>query len=303
MKQYLILALKGVGMGAANVIPGVSGGTVALITGIFEELINSIKSLDLKALQLILKFDLKAFAKHINLSFLIAVFAGIGISIISFAWVLGYLFENFPVYIWSFFFGLILASVIFVAKTITKWDFSVILVFIVGTSIAVAISFMKPAAENDAIWYLLICGIIAASSMILPGLSGSFVLLLLGNYQLIMITAVKDLNIMILAPVAVGAAIGLLGFSHFLSWIFEKYKNQTIAVLSGFILGSLTILWPWKTEITKIFGSGEHIKEKVIGYNWHLPELNAELFIAITIMIAGFIIIWIMEKFANNKQS
>ena len=194
MKQYFILALKGMGMGAANVIPGVSGGTVALITGIFEELINSIKSLDLKALKLLLKFDLKGFSQHINLPFLIAVFVGIGFSIISFAWILGYLFDNFPVYIWSFFFGLILASVVFVAKTISKWNWSVILVFIIGTAIAVTIAFMKPAAENRAIWYLTICGIIAASSMILPGLSGSFVLLLLGNYKLIMITAIKGLS-------------------------------------------------------------------------------------------------------------
>jgi putative membrane protein len=302
MKHFFILALKGMGMGAANVIPGVSGGTVALITGIFEELINSIKSLDLVAIKLLLKFDLKGFSKHINLPFLIAVFFGIGVSIISFAWLLGYLFENYPIYIWSFFFGLILASVIFVGKTISKWDWSVILVFIIGTAIAFTISFMKPASENTAIWYLVICGIVAASSMILPGLSGSFILLLLGNYQLIMITAVKDLNIMILAPVVVGAAIGLLGFSHFLSWIFEKYKNQTIAVLSGFIFGSLTILWPWKEEITKTFGSGEYVKEKVIGYNWLLPDINLSLFIAISIMIAGFIIIWVMEKYAGTKE-
>jgi len=307
MKQYLIIALKGMGMGAANVIPGVSGGTVALITGIFEDLINSIKSLDLKALKLLLKFDLKGFAKHINLSFLIAVFAGIGFSIISFAWILGYLFENYPVFIWSFFFGLILASVIFVAKTITKWNWSVILVFLIGTGIAVTIAFLEPAQKNEATWYLIICGIIAASSMILPGLSGSFVLILLGNYQLIMITAVKGLSsnlidsIKILIPVAIGAGIGLLGFSHLLSWIFEKYKNQTIAILSGFILGSLTILWPWKTEITKTFGSGDLIKEKVVGYNWHIPNFDTNLIIAISIMIAGFIIIWLMEKFAGNK--
>lgn len=304
MKQYFILALKGMGMGAANVIPGVSGGTVALITGIFEELINSIKSLDLAALKLLIKFDIKAFSKHINLPFLIAVFVGIGFSIISFAWILGYLFDNYPVYIWSFFFGLILASVVFVAKTISKWDFSVILVFLIGTIIAVTIAFMKPAPENSAIWYLVLCGIIAASSMILPGLSGSFILILLGNYQLVMINAVKGLSsnlsdsLQILVPVAVGAAIGLLGFSHVLSWIFEKYKNQTIAILSGFILGSLTILWPWKDEVTQTFGD----KVKVIGYDWQMPNLDTSFFIAIVIMIAGFITIWAMEKFAGNKE-
>lgn len=302
MKEFLILILKGAGMGAANVIPGVSGGTVALITGIFEKLINSIKAFDLIALKLLLNGKFKEFAKHINLSFLIAVFTGIGISILTFARLLDYLFTNFPILIWSFFFGLILASVYFVSKTISKWNFSVIAIFILGISIAVTISMLKPASENDAIWYLIICGIIAASSMILPGLSGSFVLILLGNYQLIMITAVKELNLMILVPVVVGAGIGLIGFSHFLSWIFNKFKNQTIAILSGFILGSLTILWPWKDEIKQTFGVGEHIKEKVIGYNWHLPNFDMNFIFAISLMILGYISIWLMEKYASKVE-
>ena len=300
MKDFLILILKGAGMGAANVIPGVSGGTVALITGIFEKLINSIKSFDLKAMKLLLSGKFKEFAEYINLTFLIAVFLGIGISIITFAQVLDFLFTNYPILIWSFFFGLILSSVYFVSKTISKWNFGVIAIFILGATIAVTISMMKPATENDAIWYLIICGIIAAASMILPGLSGSFVLILMGNYQLIMITAVKELNLMILLPVVVGAGIGLIGFSHFLSWIFNKYKDLTIAILSGFILGSLTILWPWKDEIKQTFGTGEHIKEKVIGYNWHLPTFNMEFIFAIALMIIGYISIWLMEKYANK---
>ena len=304
MKHFFIIALKGMGMGAANVIPGVSGGTVALITGIFEELINSIKSLDLVALKLLLKFDIKGFAKHINLSFLIAVFTGIGFSIISFAWILGYLFEHYPVYIWSFFFGLILASVLFVAKTITKWNWAVILMFLIGTTIAVTISFLTPASENTNAIYLIICGIVAASSMILPGLSGSFVLILLGNYNLIMINAVKGLSsnfvesVKILIPVAIGVVIGLLGFSHFLSWVFKKYKNQTIAILSGFILGSLTILWPWKEPIEQTFGE----KVKVIGYNWSFPEINLEFGIAFGVIVIGFLTIWAMEKFAGKME-
>jgi len=303
MKDFFILILKGAGMGAANVIPGVSGGTVALITGIFEKLINSIKSFDLKAVKLLLSGNFKEFAEYINLTFLIAVFLGIGISIITFARVLDFLFTNYPILIWSFFFGLILSSVYFVSKTITKWDFSVIAIFIIGAAIAVTISLMKPASENDAIWYLIICGIIAAASMILPGLSGSFVLILLGNYQLIMITAVKELNLMILLPVVAGAGIGLIGFSHFLSWIFNKYKNQTIAILSGFILGSLTILWPWKDEIKQTFGVGEQVKEKVIGYNWHIPNFDMEFVLAISLMIIGYIAIWLMEKYASKVEA
>lgn len=302
MKEFIILIFKGAGMGAANVIPGVSGGTVALITGIFEKLINSIKSFNITAVKLLFSGKLKEFAEYINLKFLIAVFLGIGVSIITFARVLDYLFVNYPILIWSFFFGLILSSVYFVSKTITKWDFSVILMFVIGTAIAITISMLTPASENDAIWYLIICGIIAASSMILPGLSGSFVLILLGNYQLVMIDAVNTLNFRILLPLVAGAGIGLVGFSHFLSWIFNKFKNQTIAILSGFILGSLTILWPWKEEIIKTFGTGDKVKEKVVGYNWQMPEMDLNLLYAVLLMIVGYIAIWMMEKYANKVK-
>jgi putative membrane protein len=298
IKEFIVLVLKGAGMGAANVIPGVSGGTIALITGIFEKLIDSIKSFNLKALKLLFTGKFKEFANHINLGFLIAVFLGIGISIITFARLLDYLFLNYPIYIWSFFFGLILASVYFVGKTISKWSFSVIFLFIIGTAIAVTITLMTPATENPALWYLFICGIIAACCMILPGLSGSFILILLGNYQLVMINAINDLNIKILAPVVIGAGFGLLVFSHFLSWIFKKFKDQTISVLSGFILGSLAILWPWKNEITETFSG----KIKVIGYNWNLPAtLNKEVIFAIGFMILGVISIWLIEKLAEEK--
>jgi len=299
IKTYISLILKGIGMGAANVIPGVSGGTIALITGIFEKLINSIKAFNLTALKLLFTGKFREFAIHINFGFLVAVFLGIGISIVTLAKLLDYLFINYPVFIWSFFFGLILASVFFVGKTISKWSISAVLFFIIGAVSAIAITFMTPATENSAMWYLFICGIIAACSMILPGLSGSFILILLGNYQLVMIDAVNDLNIAILAPVVVGAVVGLLGFSHFLSWIFKKYKDQTISILSGFILGSLAILWPWKNEITEIF-DGE---AKVIGYKWNFPEsFNTEVIFAIGLMLIGIVSIWLIEKFAERKS-
>ncbi len=292
--------LKGAGMGAANVIPGVSGGTIALITGIFENLINSIKSFNIKAVKLLLTGKFKEFAKHINLNFLIAVFTGIGISIISLAKLLDFLFINYPVYIWAFFFGLILSSVYFVGKTIDKWSISVVLSFVTGVTIALIITFLTPATENNSITYLFICGIIAACSMILPGLSGSFILILLGNYQLIMINAVNNLDIMILAPVVAGAGIGLLGFSHFLAWIFKKFKNQTISLLSGFILGSLAILWPWKEEITKQFDK----VQKVVGYKWLMPQnFDKEVIIAAILMLTGIVSIWMIEKTASKKTS
>lgn len=296
-KDYIFLSLKGAAMGAANVIPGVSGGTIALITGIFEKLIDSIKSFNLTALRLLITGKLSDFAKHINLGFLIAVFVGIGISILSLAKLLDYLFINYPVFIWAFFFGLILSSVYSVAKTIEKVSLGVIVTFIVGAAAAVSITFLTPATENSQTWYLFVCGIIAACSMILPGLSGSFILILLGNYQLVMIDAVNNLNIKVLAPVAIGAGVGLLGFSHILSWVFKKFKDQTISLLSGFILGSLPILWPWKKEIIAQFGD----KEKVVGYDWLLPDsFNSELIIAIVLALVGIATILVMEKFANK---
>ena len=231
-------------MGTANVIPGVSGGTIALITGIFEKLINSIKSFDLKAVRLILKGDLKDFFSRVNMGFLLSVFFGIFISILTLARILGYLFENYPVYIWAYFFGLILASVYFVGRRIEKVDVWVVIIFLVGTLVAVLLSVLSPATENTGVYYLILCGVVAICSMILPGLSGSFVLILMGNYELIFIKAINEFDMGILIPVGVGAVVGLLAFSHILSWIFKRYKDQTISLLTGFILGSLSILWP-----------------------------------------------------------
>lgn len=306
MKNYLILFLKGIGMGAANVVPGVSGGTIALITNIFEPLINAIKSFNMKALRLLLSGKLKEFAKHIHFNFLLAVFLGVAASIFTFARLFGYLLEHQPVYLYATFFGLILASVYFVGKTVEKWKFSVFAAFIIGTGIAVLITFLKPASENSSLWYLLICGVVATCSMILPGLSGSFVLILMGNYQLVMIDAVNDLNIKILLPVVIGAVAGLILFSNFLSWVFKHYKNQTIATLTGFILGSIGVLWPWKTEKYASNAEGEFVMkdgEKLVeGYQWLVPDLfSSEVILAIAFMLMGIFIIWGTEYLATRK--
>jgi len=300
MRDFISLFFKGMAMGAANVIPGVSGGTIALITGIFERLINAIKSFDIKAIKLLFSGKVKDFIQHTDLLFLIALFAGIAVSIISVAKLFDYLFIHYPVYIWSFFFGLILASVVFVGKTISKWTPAVIISFIIGTMAAIGITLLSPATENDGFIYLMICGVVAVCSMILPGLSGSFVLILMGNYQLVMIDAINDFRIDLLLPVVLGAIIGLLGFSYILSWVFKRYRNQTISTLTGFILGSLGIIWPWKKEILEKFGE----KEKVIGYAYHLPAINLELLIAIVLIILGFLSIWAMEiKAKQNKDN
>lgn len=297
ISSFIKTSLKGAAMGAANVIPGVSGGTIALITGIFERLINAIKSFDNIALKLLLKNEFKAFSKHIDLYFLVALFLGVGIAVISLARLFDYFFINYPVYIWAYFFGLVLASIYFVGKTVKQWFFSAIMAFITGTSIAIAISVLTPASENDSFMYLVLCGVVAICSMILPGLSGSFVLILLGNYQLVMINAINDLNVSILLPVALGAVVGLIAFSHVLSWLLRKFHNQTIAILTGFITGSLGILWPWKEVITQSFGD----KIKTVGYNWFLPKMDSEFYFALFFIILGIASIAITEILATKK--
>ncbi len=300
--SYFYLALKGAGMGAANIIPGVSGGTIALITGIFEKLIDSIKSFDLDAIKLLFTGKFKSFAQHVNLAFLISVFGGALISVISLAKLLQFLLENYEVQVYAYFFGLILASVYFVGKTIQKWDISVIIIFIIGAIIAILVSVLNPAAENENFIYLIICGVVAICSMILPGLSGSFVLLLMGNYELIMINAVADLNIKIILPVGIGAVGGLIAFSHFLSWVYKKYRDQTIAILTGFILGSLVILWPWKTAIINEELSAIKGEDIIEGYTRFIPgSLSADVLISIALIIAGIFSIWIVEKLAEKK--
>ncbi len=297
-KNFLSNILKGMAMGAANVIPGVSGGTIALITGIFERLIDAIKSFNLTAINLLLKGKIKELIKHIDLWFLVSVFLGIGVAIISLAKLFKYLFAAYPVYIWAYFFGLVLASVYFVGKTVQKWNITSLITFIIGTAVAISISVLTPASENSSMLYLFICGIVAICSMIIPGLSGSFVLILMGNYQLVMINAVSDLNFKILLPVALGAAIGLIGFSHFLSWLLKKYKDQTVSMLTGFVLGSLGILWPWKESIISTFGE----KEKIIGYDWFLPQMNTEFLIALVFIVLGIASIWITENLGAKSQ-
>jgi len=306
MQKYIILILKGIGMGAANVIPGVSGGTIALITGIFERLINSIKSFNIKAIKLFFAGKFKEFAKHTDIYFLLAILIGIIIAVVSLAKVFDFLFINYPVYIWSFFFGLVLASVYFVGKTISKWSTSVVITFIIGVAIAVYVSTLNPAVENKGFVYLMFCGVAAICSMILPGLSGSFILVILGNYKLVAIDAINNRDIEILIPVLLGAVVGLLAFSHFLSWVFKKYKNQTIAILTGFILGSLSILWPWQKKIYLYNDFNELIIKKgepvVARFERIIPEtFNNEVMTAIIFVLVGVVSIWLIEKLAKIK--
>ena len=296
MNQYIANFFKGLGVGSANVIPGVSGGTIALITGIFERLINALKSFNLTAIKLFFSGKFKEFAQHTDLWFLASVGAGVVAAILSIARLFEFLFAEYPIYLWSFFFGMILVSIYYVGITIEKFNWKVLVSFVIGTAIALFIAFGTPANENSNFIYLMICGAVATCSMILPGLSGSFVLVLMGNYQLIMIDAVNDLNLKILFPVAVGGVVGLLAFSHLLSWIFKNYRDITIAVLTGFILGSMPIIWPWKNDVITYFGS----EANVTGYEYYLPELNLDFSIALVIMLIGAALIVLTEKMAKK---
>lgn len=309
MKQF-ILFLKGMAMGGANVIPGVSGGTIAFITGIYDQLIDSLKSFDLAAINLLLKFKLKDFAKHINLGFLVVLMLGVGVSLVTFGKALKYLMdlgETQERFVWAFFFGLIVASVYYVGKQIKQWDPSVIISGVIGLALAVSLAFLNPAQENDSFVYLMICGVVAMSSMLLPGLSGSFVLILMGNYRLIMLEAIPDRNIKIIAAVGIGAVIGFVILSRIISFLLDKHENKTISGLTGFILGSLVIIWPWKEKIYLQNATGEFLLkngEKIVkSYEWFLPEMNGTLFIAIALMIAGAGLVWMVEYFGNKTNN
>jgi putative membrane protein len=304
LNKYGLLFLKGIGMGAANVIPGVSGGTIALVTGIYEDLINSLKSFNLKAIQLLLKFEFKDFSAHVNLSFLIAVFTGVAVSIVSLAKLLEFFFDANELLVWSFFFGLILASIYYVGSLVKSWNIQNVFSLLLGVTIAVGIAFLEPASENTATWYLLVCGVVAVSSMILPGLSGSYVLILLGNYQLIMLTSVSDpLNhIHVLIPVFIGAVIGFLALSHGIAFVLKRFYDATISLLTGFVIGSLLVIWPWKEPAEIIIGrNGE---EKVVSYNWLFPDFtdwdNGYAFLMI---LLGVFIVWGIEKLGSSLSS
>jgi len=303
--DFLINALKGVSIGVANVIPGVSGGTLAVITGIFERLINAIKSFDVNALKLLLKGDFKGFAGHVDFMFLAAVGTGMAAAVISVAKLFKYLFANYPVLIWAFFFGLILASIYYVGKTVSKWKPSVYVMLILGTALAAGISVMAPGTENPNFIYLFLCGVVAICSMVLPGISGSFVLILMGNYELVVIRGISDMNFAVLLPFAAGCVVGIIAFSHVIAWVMKKFRDQTIAALTGFVAGSMLLVWPWKTAIPKLDSLGMAImrkgKEVVAGYKWQLPEMNAETAFALLLMAAGIVIIIVIENSVKDK--
>jgi len=305
--RHIRLAVKGAAMGAANVIPGVSGGTIAFITGIYEELIDSIKSFDVKAFQLALGFKVKEFAEHTNLAFLIPLFAGVGVSIFSLAKALEYCFINHETLTMAFFFGLIVASVYLVGKQVKKWDSGAAFSLLVGAGIAIGIAFLRPAEANDNPAWVFVCGIVAISSMILPGLSGSYVLLIMGNYLLVL-SAIGDLHFAVLIPMAVGCVVGLVAFSHLLSYIFKHFHDATVGLLTGFVFGSLAIIWPWKRTVHLKDEVGEFVlkrgEEKIVsGYEWLLPTVDGQFLKAVVLMLLGVVAVVLIGRFDDQKAA
>lgn len=296
-KDYLLISLKGIAMGAADVVPGVSGGTIAFIVGIYEELLNSIKSINITSLKLLFTGKIAAFWKAINANFLITLVAGIAISIFSLARVITYLLHTYPILVWAFFFGLVLASTWIVSKDIKKWDWKTILCFIVGAVVAFYITVATPAETPNSLWFIFLCGAIAICAMILPGISGSFILVLLGKYFFIM-ESVKNLDLIVILVFAAGAIIGITSFSRLLSYALHHFYDITIAILAGFMLGSLNKVWPWK-ETTETYIDSHGIVKPLTEVNiW--PDIL--IWESIGLAIAGFAIVYFLEKLSNKGK-
>ena len=301
--RTLLLALKGCAMGTADVVPGVSGGTIAFISGIYEEFIDAIRRMDFTALRLLGKGRFREFWRHINGAFLLPVLVGIGVAIFSLARLMTWLLANHPIEIWSFFFGLIIASALLVAKQIRRWDTTTAVALIAGVIAAWWITVASPAQTPDTWWFIMLSGAIAICAMILPGISGAFILLLLGKYRYIM-TAIGELNLPVILIFAVGAVVGIISFSHLLSWLLKNRHDATIAVLMGFMLGSLNKVWPWKETVATFVdnhGATVPLVERNIAPN-HFELLigqDSQLTSAIILCIIGFLSIYLIETAAR----
>jgi putative membrane protein len=290
-------------MGAADVVPGVSGGTIAFISGIYEELLESISNINFKLLKTLKSAGIKAAWKQVNGSFLLALFIGIFISIISLAKTIKWLLENESVLLWSFFFGLVLASIIYIGKQVEIWNAKIIILFILGISFGYAVTVIPPTNVGDINYlFLVFAGAIASCAMILPGISGSYILLLIGVYPIVM-TAITTKDYKIIGAIAVGVIVGLLSFSKLLKWLFQNYKNEMLIVLTGIMLGSLNKVWPWKEAISTYIDR-HGVTKPLVEQSISPFSFNGDpkLMLAIILAIVGFGLILLMEKLAVKKE-
>ncbi len=298
--QYITLVLKGMAMGAADVVPGVSGGTIAFISGIYEELIQSIVNIGVPLFKIWKEKGFQAFWKAANGNFLLALFSGIAISVFSLAKIISTLLDTQPVLVWSFFSGLILASVILISRSIENWNFGKVLALIFGASIAYYITLLPAAQDVTSLPFLFLSGSLAVCAMILPGISGAFILVLLGSYQTLL-NAVHEMDFKAIIVFILGAIVGLLSIAKLLKWMFSKFKEITLALLTGFIIGSLNKLWPWKEVIRskvidgKVFVISE---QNVVPGNY---DGDPQVLYSIISATLGFLFIIALERLATRK--
>ncbi len=313
--QYAIITAKGLAMGAADVVPGVSGGTIAFISGIYEELIETIHKLDFGFFKIWKTIGFKKAWQEYNLSFLLALLTGIAISIISFAKLITWLLDNHPIFVWSFFFGLVIASILYIGKQISQWNFKILAAIVIAAVLSYFITIADPIGSPESTWFLFLAGFVAIIAMILPGISGAFILLLLGAYTSVIgiITqlgeGVANFNWELLSQALVkllvfglGAICGIKLFSKVLNWLFKHHKNLILAVLTGFMVGALNKIWPWKEVLEYRMNShGEHVPfiDRSI-LPTHYPT-DPKIMYALVFAILGFLSIYLLEMLAVKK--
>jgi len=314
--DYIIITLKGLAMGAADIVPGVSGGTIAFISGIYQELIDSINKVNLSVLKTLKREGVKAAWHQINGSFLLALLTGIGISVLTFSKVITHLLETQPILVWSFFFGLIIASITLIWKEIANLKLVDVLFLLIGIAVSYFITIARPVSSPESYWYIFLSGFIAIIAMILPGISGAFILLLMGSYETVIGTVnqfrdgITSANPEILTQAflklslfAIGAIIGLKSFSKILHWMFANHKNTTLTLLIGFMIGSLNKVWPWKQVIeTRINSHGKvvpFLEKSIFPQNF---DGQSQIVMAIILAVLGFLVIFTMEKIASKLR-
>jgi uncharacterized membrane protein len=328
-KDSLFLVIKGIAMGAANKVPGVSGGVVAFVAGFYEEFIFSLQRVNKTAFKLLVNGRFKSFYRYVNGNFLSLLFLGMIISYFSVSKLLDYFITNYELYVWSLFFGLILGSIYYIKNEFNNWNSRTILAMTIGALLGISISFLDPARENDNLLFVFFCGIISVSGMTLPGFSGSFILILLGNYVLLLVDSVNALYdtisdlisldfgfvdnperirlLKVLVVFTLGSVVGLVTFSHLLNYILKRYKNMTLATIIGFIVGSLGVVWPWKKTNYQMAEDGSFRldstgKRIIENYERYMPELSQETFFAIGYIALGIIIVLGLEWYGEKTR-
>jgi uncharacterized membrane protein len=329
LKDKIFLILKGLGMGAANKVPGISGGVVAFVAGFYEEFIYSLKKVNRKAFKLLINGRFKSFFNYINGRFLSLLLFGMVVSYFSVSKVLDYFIKYYELHVWSVFFGMIIGSIYYINKDFKDWNYKTYTSLTLGILIGLSISFLNPAKENDNLWFVFFCGIISVSGMTLPGFSGSFILILLGNYVLLLVDSVNALfdtfyevlggdfgfinnserirMLKVLVVFTLGSVTGLVTFSHILSYILKHYKSITLSAIIGFIIGSLGVVWPWKKTIYKLAEDGTYILDStgskvVLNFKRYMPQLNADTYYAIAFIFLGIAIVLALEYYGQKTR-